>query len=185
MTIDRIASSLTEAFEKVGPAHHQAFAATDGDDPEWPLWYAEFLIDDLRQLLGAKLTKSKVVYCLMAASEEHEARGRDTPWPGSYAEHFAARLAPADAPTTDRLSLYYYPACPFCQRVLGAVERLGVTVDLRDIRVDREHFDELVGVRGRATVPVLLIESAGGESRWMPESADIIDYLEASYRAGS
>jgi hypothetical protein len=34
---------LQELFREVGKAHHQAFIETDGADPEWPLWYANFL----------------------------------------------------------------------------------------------------------------------------------------------
>ena len=34
---DNIAGFLVQT----GQAHHKAFEATDGADPDWPIWYAE------------------------------------------------------------------------------------------------------------------------------------------------
>ena len=42
------------------------------------------------------------------------------------------------------------------------------------------YADELIESRGRATVPVLRITSPNGEERWMPESPDIVRYLETT-----
>ncbi len=63
----------------------------------------------------------------------------------------------------------------------SAIQRLGLDVELRDIRADSKHWDELVAARERGTVPVLKIEAADGAERWMPESADIIRYLDKAY----
>ena len=52
---------------------------------------------------------------------------------------------------------------------------------LRDILLDEGYRDDLIAERGRATVPVLRITSPDGSERWMPESADIIAYLEELY----
>src|SRR5687767_10590903 len=35
--------TLAEIFRAAGKAHHRAFAATKGDDPRWPEWYARDL----------------------------------------------------------------------------------------------------------------------------------------------
>ena len=86
-------------------------------------------------------------------------------------------MSDSDAP---RLSLYYYDSCPFCVRVLRAAKSLGVGLELRDIYDGRKHRDDLMAARGRGTVPVLRIQS-DGEDRWMPESMDIIRYLEAQF----
>ncbi len=80
--------------------------------------------------------------------------------------------------SAERLSLYEFQSCPFCARVRDAISRLGLEIELRDIHQSREHQRELVEATGRETVPVLRIERAGGEIRWLPESLDIIDYLE-------
>ena len=70
---------------------------------------------------------------------------------------------------------------PFCLRVRRAIDILGLDVELRNIYEDRAHFDELREARGRTTVPVLRITSPDGDERWMPESADIVRYLQATY----
>lgn len=79
-----------------------------------------------------------------------------------------------------KLSLYYFDACPFCVRVLRTAKRLGVELELRDIYDGRKHRDDLMAARGRGTVPVLRIEG-DGKDEWMPESMDIIDYLEERF----
>ena len=62
-------------------------------------------------------------------------------------------------------------------RVRGAITKLGLDVELRDIRMDPRHRADLVAARGRTTVPVLRIETAAGDE-WMPESRDIVRYLQ-------
>jgi glutaredoxin 2 len=42
-------------------------------------------------------------------------------------------------------------------------------------------MDDLVAARGRRTVPVLRRDLADGTVDWMPESRDIIDYLQRTY----
>lgn len=37
-----LAQQLEGLFNEVGEAHHQAYIETDGADPEWPLWYADY-----------------------------------------------------------------------------------------------------------------------------------------------
>ena len=77
-----------------------------------------------------------------------------------------------------KLSLYEYPSCPFCGLVLRALDEIDVEVELRDVMQDRAALAELVEATGRRTVPVLRIESEAGEVTWMPESRDIVEYLE-------
>ncbi|MBW2500778.1 MAG: glutathione S-transferase N-terminal domain-containing protein [Deltaproteobacteria bacterium] len=80
------------------------------------------------------------------------------------------------------LSLYGYPQCPFCQRVLRAIEALGLEVELRNTLLEPERRDELIAALGRGTVPVLRIEDAGeGDVEWLPESAEIVSYLEERF----
>ena len=80
----------------------------------------------------------------------------------------------------DQLTLYHFDACPYCARVRNAIADLGIDdIEFRDIREDKNAYDELVAARGTRTVPVLRIQSADGNDQWMPESADIIRWLEA------
>lgn len=77
----------------------------------------------------------------------------------------------------DDLALYYFDGCPWCMRVQRTLDRLGVQVEMRNTLRDRKHLDDLVAARGRRTVPVLRITHPDGRDEWLPESADIVEYL--------
>jgi len=54
---------LAALFKETGDAHHEAFLETDGEDPEWPLWYAKYLQDRLTPFLAAPLTRWRTGLC--------------------------------------------------------------------------------------------------------------------------
>lgn len=83
------------------------------------------------------------------------------------------------------LVLYGYPECPFCRRVLGAIESLGLDVLLRNTMRDDEANTALFEATGRETVPVLRIEHRDGSVRWMPESLDIVRYLNERHASAA
>jgi glutathione S-transferase len=83
---------------------------------------------------------------------------------------------PAGAPAA--LILYHRPSCSYCVQVRLAAERLGIALELRDIKAEPQWREELVAACGRASVPVLRIEDADGGTHWLPESLDIIRYLK-------
>lgn len=90
---------------------------------------------------------------------------------------------PADSePAAPDLALYHYASCPFCVRVRRALSRLGVEVELRDVRKDRDHARELIEGGGKSQVPCLRIEREDGVE-WMYESGDIVRYLESRFAA--
>ena len=87
--MDEVVKKLEALFEQTGRAHHQAYLATDGADAEWPLWYADFLIDKLPALLNASFTKSELVYLLVRLSKEQAVQAPGSPWSSYYAKFFA------------------------------------------------------------------------------------------------
>ena len=52
-------------------------------------------------------------------------------------------------------------------------------VESRNIWQDGSAMQELEQATGRSTVPVLRIEDADGQVTWMPESSDIVQYLQS------
>lgn len=179
-TLTPVKLSVARALRDTAEAHHRAFASTDGADPDWALWYADQLIEPLSEA-GLDFTRSGLVYCLLNADNEHDARASDRDWPEFYADLLVDCHAASDSAPDDRLILYHFEACPYCARVRRAIERLGIDVELRDVREEARYRDELIDARGRATVPVLRIISPQDEERWMPESRDIVNYLERTY----
>lgn len=174
-------NDLVELLLETGHAHHTAFAATDGADPDWPIWYADYLQEPFAHRFDMNFYKSQLIYCLMDADFEHQARSPDSNWSEYYADEIIERYAPSESPEEDKLALYKFDGCPFCAMVRSGIDRLGVSVELRDIFENTRHRDDLIEARGRATVPVLRITSPDGEERWMPESRDILRYLETTF----
>lgn len=86
-----------------------------------------------------------------------------------------------DATKTEGLSLYGFPSCPYCRRVLGVIDALGLEIPLRNTMSDRAFHEEIVSALGRGTVPVLRIENKTGGVQYLPESADIMEYLEERF----
>jgi glutaredoxin len=173
--------ALAALFMETGKAHHEAFIATDGADPDWPIWYADHVHEPIAKYLDSDHTRTELIVAFVDAAAEHQARAPDEPWPEFYAKYFCERyVCEAD----ETLALYYTPTCPFCIRVLRVIEELAIDVELRNIWDNEEYRAELVDARDRATVPVLRCTSPGRD-RWMPESADIIRYLRDRFETAS
>jgi len=77
------------------------------------------------------------------------------------------------------LKLYSLAGCPFCAKVKRTLSELDL--DYEEIEVPRSHGDrtEVKDVSGQTGVPVLVDEEHGIDG--MPESDDIVAYLERTY----
>jgi glutaredoxin len=84
----------------------------------------------------------------------------------------------AEGAEEPRLALYYSQTCGYCWRVQRVIDELKIPVELRDIWEKPAYLAELHQARRRSTVPVLRIEAPNGSVTWMPESRDIIRYLQ-------
>ncbi len=172
-------SKLVGLLREADRAHHDRVGLDDMSDPDWPIWYADYLQEPLADQLDMQFNKSRLIYCLMDADFDHQARSPDSDWAEHYADRFMDRCAPSETSAENKLTLYHFDSCPFCRMVRVAIDDLGLVVELRDIFENAQFRDELVEARGRPTVPVLRISTPDGEERWMPESRDIVQYLES------
>jgi glutathione S-transferase len=79
------------------------------------------------------------------------------------------------------ITLYELPGCPYCAKVTDKLHELGVEYD--SIKVPRSHSQrtEVEEVSGQTGVPVIIDEEHGVDG--MPESDDIVEYLEKTYGA--
>ena len=82
-----VADLLLEAAE----THHRVYRITDGEDPDWASWYADWLIrhSELPELLHRTPVRSELVYLLVLLAKEVE----DQPPPEPWEQHYARRLA--------------------------------------------------------------------------------------------
>ena len=81
------------------------------------------------------------------------------------------------------LVLYDMPTCPYCCMVKRRIDCLGLNIQVRDVVSDDDAYQTLIEATGRSQVPCLNISDPGGESRWMFESRDIVDYLQGRFSA--
>ncbi len=77
-----------------------------------------------------------------------------------------------------QLDLYYYDACPYCQKVLRAMRKLGIAdrITLKNILTSQQNANTLVQVGGKRQVPCLFIDGVP-----MYESDDIVAYLTRTF----
>jgi len=85
--IDELANLLNETAED----HHKAFAVTKDEDPDWPIWYADYLLNKMRQMLNAKFTKTELIYLLVLADKENVSIAPGAYWPRYYANFIINR----------------------------------------------------------------------------------------------
>ena len=85
-TQEQIAGLLHEAAE----THHQVYRITDGVDPDWASWYADWLIrlSEIPKLLEAAPVRSELVYMLVKLDKDFT---RDAPG-GRWEDYYAGEL---------------------------------------------------------------------------------------------
>ena len=79
------------------------------------------------------------------------------------------------------LILYQFRTCPFCVKVRREIRRLSLDIELLDAQTDQRHRAALLQGGGQIKVPCLKITDAQGNSQWMYESSDIIQYLHERF----
>ncbi len=82
---------LADLFDETQRAHHQAYFETDGHDPEWPIWYADYLKGKLPPELEEGITKSELIYLLVHLSKIQPAEAADESWAHFYARYLVGQ----------------------------------------------------------------------------------------------
>jgi glutaredoxin 3 len=79
------------------------------------------------------------------------------------------------------LELYELPGCPYCAKVKTKLDELGLDYEPHEVPRSHGQRSEVEAVSGQTGVPVLVDPDHGVEG--MPESDDIVAYLEETYGA--
>jgi hypothetical protein len=82
------AAALAELLRQTRHAHHQAYLATNGADPDWPTWYADYLVDNLPSHLGVRLNKEDIANFLVLLDDQHKSQSPGADWTQFYARAF-------------------------------------------------------------------------------------------------
>jgi glutaredoxin 3 len=79
------------------------------------------------------------------------------------------------------LELYSLDGCPYCAKVKTKLSELDLDYEEHSVPSSHSERDEVDEVSGQTGVPVLVDTEHGVEG--MPESDDIVEYLEETYGA--
>ncbi len=87
MDTDKIKELLTLASE----THHAVWLKQDGNDPDWPIWYSDWLVDhsDFPEIVSTSMTKSQLVHFFVQADKDFSA---DHPTQDGWADYYAEHL---------------------------------------------------------------------------------------------
>lgn len=82
---------------------------------------------------------------------------------------------------SSNFALYQYRTCPFCIKVRQEMRRLSLNVDKLDAQHEGKNRDDLVNGGGKAKVPCLKITDQAGQTQWLYESGEIINFLRGRF----
>jgi hypothetical protein len=87
----RISVLLHEAAE----THHVVYRISNGDDPDWASWYADWLIDlsELPIELGNTPVRSALIHALVELDREYTSSQPDERWEDFYARGLIERFS--------------------------------------------------------------------------------------------
>ena len=85
---------LPDLLREAAETHHRVYRLTDGEDPDWASWYADWLINlsELPVLLKRKPVRSELVYLL---DEQYISDSSDGPWESYYASRLLDHFRPS------------------------------------------------------------------------------------------
>ncbi|PSP37883.1 glutaredoxin [Halobacteriales archaeon SW_8_65_20] len=81
------------------------------------------------------------------------------------------------------LELYELEGCPYCAKVIDKLDELDLEYESHMVPRSHDERTEVEQVSGQTGVPVLIDEEHGVDG--MPESDDIVAYLEETYGASA
>jgi hypothetical protein len=89
--MDETTTKISALLHEAGETHHVVYRITDGEDPDWASFYADWLIDhsELPDLLGDAPVRSHLVAELVASDSEF---GAGEGWEDSYAGRLVERF---------------------------------------------------------------------------------------------
>ncbi|MEA2510035.1 MAG: hypothetical protein QOG21_2117 [Actinomycetota bacterium] len=85
-------NKIAELLHEVAETHHVVYRITDGDDPDWASWYADWLLklSELPKLLGSTPVRSHLVHELVQSDRDFLAEAPQEPWESYYARRLVS-----------------------------------------------------------------------------------------------
>ena len=87
MSTNHSALTVADLLHEAAETHHVVYRITDGDDPDWASWYADWLLDhsELPELLGTRPVRSHLLHALVQLDRDYTASGSSERWEEWYA----------------------------------------------------------------------------------------------------
>ena len=84
--------SIVALLHQAGEEHLATHQETNGDDPDWSIWYADYLLENgFAALLDAKLLRSDLIYLLVLVDKQQKIEAPGAQWERFYANFFFTR----------------------------------------------------------------------------------------------
>ena len=95
MKSENRASRVAELLHEAAETHHVVYRITDGDDPDWASWNADWLLElsELPDVLGSRPVRSHLVHTLVELDRLHSAESPAERWEDWYAGRLIDRFA--------------------------------------------------------------------------------------------
>ena len=79
---------LSEILKSASDTHHSVYKKIEGNDPEWALWYANWLmtLSDLPSILPKLKTQSELCFMLVLLDKDYTRTAPETTWEAYYAD---------------------------------------------------------------------------------------------------
>ncbi|ADJ14210.1 glutaredoxin family protein [Halalkalicoccus jeotgali] len=87
-------------------------------------------------------------------------------------------MSETSSPDDPPITLYRLQACPFCERVVRALDEHGLAYRSRFVEPMHSERDVVKRISGKRSVPALVDATTGVT---MSESANIVAYIENTY----
>jgi hypothetical protein len=91
---DTTADPLADLLHEAAETHHTVYRITDGVDPDWASWYADWLLDlsELADVLRVRPVRSHLVHALVDLDRAYTESQSTERWEDWYAARLGAML---------------------------------------------------------------------------------------------
>jgi hypothetical protein len=97
------AARLADLLHEAAETHHTVYRITDGEDPDWASWYADWLLNlsELADVLAARPVRSHLVHALVELDRMFVAAKTPDRWEDWYAVRLPAVLGESTSARMD------------------------------------------------------------------------------------
>jgi hypothetical protein len=87
--------TVAQLLHQAAETHHVVFAISDGDDPDWASWYADWLVNlsALPRILGKRPVRSELTWMLVGLDKEFTQDKPSQQWETFYSERLLQHFA--------------------------------------------------------------------------------------------